>query len=241
MACKKSLGLLVQAATCRFNRPNPGLFAMASLWHRLIIPVLTHFRQKRGQLLLERFPQLSEMSILDYGGSVHFWVESGLSDHVKAVDIYNISEGEVRIDERGDQRFKLCLFDGFNIPVPDQHFDLAVCNSVLEHVPPERRAEVVKELLRVAKRGHVQTPAQEFPVEPHFVMPLLHWLPRRWGRRLVFLTPWALLSKASPALQAAYFDEVRLLKKAEVTQLFPTARVSPEKFLGLTKSWLISW
>jgi Methyltransferase domain len=214
---------------------------MASLWHRTIVPVLTYFRKARGDLLLQRFPQLCEMSILDYGGSVHFWVESGLSHLVRKVVIYNISDCEVRIDGRGDHRFEFRFFDGFHIPVPDRHFDLVVCNSVLEHVSPVHRPVVANELLRVAKFGYVQTPAQEFPVEPHFVLPLVHWLPRNWGRRLVFISPWAILSRASSAKQAAYFDEIQLLNVSDVRGLFPSAKVTPEKFLGLTKSWLISW
>lgn len=41
------------------------------------------------------------------------------------------------------------------LPFPDRSFDWSVCVDVLEHVPPERRAGVVSELLRVASQGCV--------------------------------------------------------------------------------------
>src|SRR4029077_5741526 len=45
------------------------------------------------------------------------------------------------------------------LPFADGEFDLAYCNSVIEHVPPERRQAFAVELRRVARGWYVQTPA----------------------------------------------------------------------------------
>ncbi len=63
------------------------------------------------------------------------------------------------------------------LPFADGAFDLAYCNSVIEHVPPERRAAFARELRRVARGWYVQTPAWSFPIEPHALLPAAHWLP----------------------------------------------------------------
>lgn len=93
----------------------------------------------------------------------------------------------------------------------------------------------------MAKQGFIQTPVHEFPIEPHFVMPFIHWLPRAVGRLCVRVSPWALLSAHSPAVQDAYWNEVRLLKRAELAALFPLDKVAPERFLGLSKAWVAHW
>jgi hypothetical protein len=98
-----------------------------------------------------------------------------------------------------DGGIPIVIYDGRHIPVPDKHFDLLVCNSVLEHVPPDQRAALAREMRRVAKAVFCQTPAYSFPLEPHFIMPFVHWLPRQLGYQLIKLSPWRILSRPSAA------------------------------------------
>jgi SAM-dependent methyltransferase len=50
------------------------------------------------------------------------------------------------------------LFDGYHIPYPDKHFDLAVAIHVLEHVEHERL--LLREMRRVARRVYVEVPLE---------------------------------------------------------------------------------
>ncbi len=63
------------------------------------------------------------------------------------------------------------------LPFADGEFDLVYCSSVIEHVPPARRAAFAAELRRVGRGWMVQTPARSFPIEPHSLLPAAHWLP----------------------------------------------------------------
>ena len=43
------------------------------------------------------------------------------------------------------------LASGFELPFPDDSFDLVTCHDTLEHVPLERKTEFIAELLRVSR------------------------------------------------------------------------------------------
>jgi SAM-dependent methyltransferase len=110
------------------------------------------------------------------------------------------------------------------LPFADGEFDLVYCSSVIEHVPPARRAAFARELRRVGRGWLVQTPARSFPIEPHALLPFAHWLPRRL-RRLYW------------RLGAADRDEqIELLSRHELEALFGPARA--ERLGPLTKSWV---
>lgn len=47
--------------------------------------------------------------------------------------------------------------DGENLPFQDKEFDYVICNQVLEHV--EHPEIFIRELVRVAKRGYIETPS----------------------------------------------------------------------------------
>ncbi len=59
--------------------------------------------------------------------------------------------------------------DGENLPFSDNEFDYVICNQVLEHV--ENPETFLKEQMRVAKRGYLETPSligeYLFPKESH--------------------------------------------------------------------------
>jgi SAM-dependent methyltransferase len=110
------------------------------------------------------------------------------------------------------------------LPFADGVFDLAYCSSVVEHVPPPRRARFAAEVRRVARGWYVQTPAWSFPVEPHALLPAAHWLPVGLRRRywhLGVMDDW---------------EEIHLLRRAEVEALFGPARA--ERIGPLAKSWV---
>ena len=155
------------------------------------------------------------------------------------VTIFNISEDETQSVKPADGRYgniKIVIYDGKHIPAGDAEFDLLVCNSVLEHVPTELRTALVSEMKRVARHVFIQTPAYEFPVEPHFIMPFVHWLPRQTGFWLVHFSPWRLISRPTAKTIASYYWGTRLLTRRELSALFPDETIEQEKFLGMVKS-----
>jgi SAM-dependent methyltransferase len=110
------------------------------------------------------------------------------------------------------------------LPFAEGEFDLAYSSSVIEHVPPERRAAFAAELRRVARGWYVQTPARSFPIEPHSLLPFAHWLPPTLRRPY-----WRLGAQG-------HWEDVQLLGRHELEALFGPAVA--ERFGPLVKSWI---
>ena len=125
--------------------------------------------------------------------------------------------------------------------IENQEFDVAFSNSVIEHVGGyEQQLQMARELVRVSKRHFVQTPNFYFPIEPHFVFPFFQFLPIEL--RVLLLSNFDLgWMKKIPDKQEAkkMITGIRLLTKMELTNLFPNSNILEEKFLGLTKSFII--
>ncbi len=110
------------------------------------------------------------------------------------------------------------------LPFAQDEFDLVYCSSVIEHVPPSRRAAFASEIRRVGRGWFVQTPAYSFPLEPHSLLPFAHWLPLRLRR------PYWRLGAAGE------WEEIELLRRADIESLFgPTLA---ERAGPLVKSWV---
>jgi len=110
------------------------------------------------------------------------------------------------------------------LPFEDGRFDLAYSSSVIEHVPPDRRAAFAAEVRRVARGWFVQTPARSFPIEPHALLPFAHWLPV--GLRRPY---WRLGAQG-------HWEEIDLLGRREMEALFGPAEA--ERVGPLAKSWV---
>lgn len=212
---------------------------MPRFWNQTISRFSKNFRAKRGQILREYFPKINSWRILDVGGSRHFWQESGLDVAPQNITIYNLDSGDAHAIKK-DKYAGITIkhYDGKKIPEPAQSFELAICNSVIEHVPPTQRRDLINELTRVARHVYVQTPAKSFPIEPHFLMPFLQWLPKRIGYLVANISPWRLLSRPSQKTVRSYFWETNLLSLKEIQNLTPHAIIIRERLLGFTKSFI---
>ena len=119
---------------------------------------------------------------------------------------------------------RLVQADATDLPFADGEFDVAYSNSLIEHLEPALRPRFAAELRRTAGRYFVQTPNHFFPIEPHSLVPGLQFLPPRARRRA-----WRLGV-------AEGFEDIRLLRAAELQRLFPDAVIVRERIGPLTKS-----
>lgn len=161
----------------------------------------------------------------------------GLKPHHRVLDLGCANLGlrafEPQLDITGVDRVPRPAYPGPLIvadvteplPFADDEFDLAYSSSVIEHLPPETRAGFAREVRRVARGYFVQTPAYGFPIEPHSLLPVVHWLPRSVQERT-----WRFGVSEE-------MEEVHLLRRRELDSLFPGA-VALERFGPLTKSWI---
>lgn len=176
------------------------------------------FRQRRMRKFLDLVPSGRPVRILDLGGTAAYWrALPGLygARDVEIV-ILNLDQGEAR-----DQNLAIRYGDACATGLADMSFDIVHSNSVIEHVGDWPRIEAMaREVRRLAPADFIQTPNFWFPIEPHYKLPAVQFLP--------------------PALRKAVTGDdparIRLLAAREMRRLFPDSQLWRERVLGLTKS-----
>lgn len=193
------------------------------------------FRRRRMERFLKRFPLTPETTLVDLGGRPEFWREV---DPMPAITLVNIERGIERKPRPAGM--ELLVASALEVPLPDQSFDIAFSNSVIEHVGTwENQQRFAAEVRRLGRSFWVQTPAKEFPVEPHYIAPFIHWMPRGVQRKLLRnATVWGWGERPSPQLVEEKLDEIRLLTRREVERLFPDCEIIVERFMGIPKSYI---
>ena len=183
---------------------------------RIAEPFAARARRRRHALFLDLTGADASTRIVDVGcGTL------GLRALAPGLDVTGVD----RVD-RPSYPGPFVRADATALPFEDDAFDLAYCNSVLEHVAPADRAPLAGELARVARSWWVQTPAFSFHIEPHALLPFAHWLPR--GARRAY---WRLGA-------AGDWEDIALLRRGELQALFPEGRVVAERAGPLAKSWI---
>lgn len=202
----------------------------------------TKLRRKRFKLFVYQIDNLSKklnrpLRILDVGGTENFWEMMNFSSTEHHITILNLNNQFTKyknfISVVGDARF-------MNKFAKDQ-FDFIFSNSVIEHLGSyDNQILMANEIQRISKNYYLQTPSYYFPIEPHFLFPFFHWLPRKIRIFLVmnFSLGWFDRKKNRNEAEKLV-DEIRLLKLFELKNLFPDAKIIKERFLGLTKSYIV--
>lgn len=181
------------------------------------------------------FAPLDGALILDAGGSSYNWQ---FVDRPCTVVLLNSLQPESAAGL--PPRFRFVIGDACRIPHRDRAFPIAFSNSVIEHVGGRAAQQAfARELSRVGDKLWVQTPAYEFPIEPHFIMPFVHWLPVSWRKKLVRdFSLWGLLEHPSQEEADRKVDGIHLLTHAQMQELFPDCEILVERFLGWPKSYI---
>ncbi len=182
---------------------------------------------------------LREVAIADIGGNFRYWkvfpFESFPGTRFR-ITLINISEKRIfEKAERPNVEFDTRIGDACDLAdVADRAYDISHSNSVIEHVGGWERVKRMRdEIRRTGRHYFVQTPNYWFPVEPHYMLPFIHWLPRPWYVR------WLMAFRKNRFDQATEnYDSHRMLTRREFAFLFPENRLITERFLGLPKSFI---
>ena len=205
----------------------------------------SRLRARRTEPLLRMidaaFREKGSVDILDVGGTRTYWNivdPSVLSTRKVTITILNLPGSGTPAD---DDTFKYLEADGCDLSVfGNRQFDIAHSNSVIEHVGDwGRMVQFANEILRVSNRCFVQTPNYWFPVEPHCMTPLFHWLPRPtrvWLVRHVQLGHWPKAGTIEQAVKTV--DSASLLSRPMFHSLFPNATIFTERVFCLPKSFI---
>jgi len=178
------------------------------------------------------FSITQETRILDIGGTVDIW--SFVTTKLQ-ITILNLYPPVYPVKE---ENVNWVIGDARDLPFKDKEFDIAFSNSVVEHVGDiSSQKDFAKEISRVGRHYYVQTPNKWFPVEPRFMAPFIHFLPKRLQKKIVKnFTIWGITCKPSKENCSNFVDEIQLLSYKNMEHLFTDSHVIQEKFLGFTKS-----
>lgn len=200
---------------------------------------MARFRPARIAGLKRSFPVIDgEGSILDVGGSLGWW--QMVSPRNRDITIVNLDgRHEASVHAAG---LRFLTADARELPFADGSFDLVVSNSVIEHVGSlDDQRRFAREAVRCGRALYLQTPNRWFPIEPHLIAPFIHWLPFPVLRRLVrWCSVWGWVNRPSQAVIDEFVRDIRLLNRREAEMLFPGCDIGEERFLGMTKSFVIT-
>ena len=100
--------------------------------------------------------------------------------HTYGLDFDTLALASIQPEHRAGATF--LRGDAMGMPLPDASIDVVICAQVYEHVPDDTR--LFPEIHRVLAPGGIvffSGPNWLFPIEPHYFLPFLHWLPSRYA------------------------------------------------------------
>ncbi|MDR1190149.1 MAG: class I SAM-dependent methyltransferase [Verrucomicrobiales bacterium] len=204
--------------------------------YRLIFKI---WRKKRFQLFCRILhPEITD-TLLDVGGYPDEWTQ--YPRVVANIDVLNVHQITWDAGQAPEYRIRALVGNGCALTLADKSYDIGFSNSVIEHVGAwEQQCAFAAEISRVCHQLWIQTPAYECPIEPHFIAPMVHWLPlglRKFVAR--WLTPWGWLWRPDQQTVDNEVASIRLLTKREFKSLFPDCTIYTERLLGiLPKSYI---
>ena len=201
--------------------------------HSIYRQIFKYWRRKRFDTFLQLLNPSPSDTLLDVGGYPGFWTSQ--PQPVKQIDALNVHEVSWTNTHAPSHSIGMLVGDGCSLSMSDKSYDIGFSNSVIEHVGSwERQQRFASEIRRVARKIWVQTPAYECPIEPHYLTPFVHYLPRYCQRHMLrWCTLWGWIQRPKQAEIDLMVDTTRLLSKSEMRQLFPDCRILTERMLWI--------
>ncbi|MEK7526565.1 MAG: class I SAM-dependent methyltransferase [Patescibacteria group bacterium] len=149
-------------------------------------------KAKRMVILLGKYfdkEKLKKLTLLDVGASTGI-IGNYLAQYFRSVTVADIDKQAIEFAGKEFKKKNLSfkVDDAMNLSFKDNTFDIVICTHVYEHVPNPRK--LFSEIYRVLKPNGVCYLAainSLWPMEPHYDLPFLSYLPKRIANTYVRL------------------------------------------------------
>jgi len=207
--------------------------------YRQYSSLIRQFRKKRMKKFLKFMAPKEDEIILDVGGTSYNWKLIDINNQVVLLNLKPPTKKPDRKDK--DTNLSYVTGDATKMKYAESEFDICFSNSVIEHVGSiEKQKQFAKEVMRVGKKMWIQTPAKTFFFEPHYLTVYLHWLPKKYQKRLIrYFSMWGILSKPNQLKINDLVNRTRLLTYKELIVIFPNCSIIKERFMFMTKAYII--
>jgi hypothetical protein len=148
-------------------------------------------RQRRFELFMDEIRPTAEDRVLDVGVVNTTWRGSNFMESLYPwpEQITAVAPAVMPAFAAAFPAVRFITADGRDLPFADGEFDIGFSNAVLEHVGTrDDQRRFVAEMVRTCRRVFLSTPNAGFPIDPHTLLPLAHWLPRRVRHPVLRLT-----------------------------------------------------
>jgi hypothetical protein len=188
-------------------------------------------RKKRMARFLQIVQPKPTDRILDVGVTDSAWRSGNFleSQYPWPERITAVAPGAMPTFEHTFPDVRFVVADGRSLPFDDGSFEVGFSNAVIEHVGSRAdQRRFIGEMVRTCRTVFIATPNGGFPLDPHTLLPFVHWLPRRIRHPLLRLTGngrWASEAALNP------------LSAGTLRSLFPPGcevRIDKQRVLGLT-------
>lgn len=145
-------------------------------WYINVAPI----KALRTVKLLKKYKN-SNSKVLDHGCGIGLSLYY-LADYYKDIEGIDVDPEYIKIAKKQFKKLNckasLRLYDGKKLPYPDNTFDLVISMEVWEHAPdPEGMLREIKRVLNPDGILHITTANKLWPIEPHYHLPFLSYLP----------------------------------------------------------------
>lgn len=173
-------------------------------------------RRRVHTLFLQTMQPGPNDRILDIGTSDDTGIESNMLEqlypHRNNLTCASLTDGKAILAAYPGVRH-VRIAAGEPLPFADNAFDIVYSNAVLEHVGSQtQQGKFIAEICRVAPRRFLAVPNRGFPIESHTCLPLVHYLPKSWFRRLLRKTRYDFWSRE---------ENLNYISAPELRELWP--------------------
>lgn len=189
---------------------------------KFIDSIFLQKRQEIVNLFLMKIDLQSSTQILDVGVSTEEHFTSNFlekkypyTNQITAVGIGDFQELEIIYP--GLQYIKA---DGRDLPFQDNSFDYVYSHAVIEHTGSRKsQFKFLSEVFRVARKAvFITTPNRLHPIEFHTGIPLIHYLPHPWYRKIYGLLGKEFYSRESNLNLLTEKDVLKLIYSLPITK-----------------------
>jgi hypothetical protein len=132
---------------------------------------------------------------------------------------------------------KTILADGRDTKLLENSFDISISNATLEHVGNfEEQIIFVKEMYRISKKKIiVVTPNRFYPIDTHTMLPLIHWLPKKFHRKILKMLKYDFLALEKNLNLLSEKDLIEICNRLEIKNF----KINRVKYFGFNSNLIL--